>query len=129
MAASALKSWKTLSAVGMGLGIALIAAGLLWNAFAKPAYFWSPEQAREYDSARNAMHQLTYDLPKTSSASGGSPPSRDAEMELAKRRFEKIDAELAAARARREGTGVWMTRMGLAALVLFGLGYLASQGS
>lgn len=129
MDAKTLKYWKTLSVGGIVLGVGLIAAGLAWSAFAKPEHFWSPDQAQEFEVARAAMHQLTYETKPNSAPSGAPPASREAEMELAKRRFEKIDAELSAARVRREETGVWLTRMGLAALVVFGLGYLASQGS
>lgn len=122
------KRGKTLSLAGMALGIALIAAGLLWNALAKPEHVWSKEQADEFEAARHAMHDLTYDSPSTTS-SGISADAREAQMAAAKQRFEKIEADLAVAASRQREAGVWMTRMGLAALVLFGLGYLASHGS
>ena len=127
--AAKLKHWKTLSIVGIVLGIGLILAGWLRGALAKPEHFWSPEQAQEFEAARVAMHQLTYDAPPRPGTAASSPDSRQAEMDLARRRFEKIDAELTAARSRQAGAGAWLTRMGLAALVLFGIGYLASQGS
>lgn len=121
--------WKILCLTGMAIGIALVAAGSLWNALAKPEHVWSNEQASEFETARNAMHELTYDLPRTPASPDNSADSREAQMAAAKRRFEKIEADLAAARSRQQLTGVWMTRMGLAALVLFGLGYLTSHGS
>ena len=123
------KRWKALFVTGMALGVALVVAGLLWNALAKPEHVWSREQAIELETARHAMHELTYDFPQTPASPGNSADSREAQMAAAKRRFEKIEADLVAARSRQQQTGVWMIRMGLAALVLFGIGYLASRDS
>lgn len=123
------KRWKAVSWTGMAIGIALIAAGLLWNAFAKPEHVWSKEQAEEFESARQIMHELTYDLPDSQTASNPSADSHETQLDAAKLRFKKIEADLAAATSRQRETGAWLTRMGLAVVVLFGIGYLAANGS
>jgi hypothetical protein len=129
MSIAAAKRWKALCIAGMVLGGMLIGAGLLWNLLAKPEHVWSSEQAMELEAARHEMHQLTYDSSPATALSGNSMDSREAKMAAARSRFEKIEAELAAARSLQQWTGVWLTRMGLAALALFGVGYLATQGS
>jgi hypothetical protein len=129
MSIAVVKHWKGFCIAGMAFGGALVAAGLLWNALAKPEHVWAREQALELEAARHQMHQLTYDSPHVTASPGSSADSREAQMAAAKNRFEKIEADLTAARSRQQQTGVWMTRMGLAALVLFGLGYLALHGS
>ena len=129
MSSAERKRWKAIPLVGMAVGIALVVAGLLWNAFAKPEHVWSKEQAEEFETARQIMHELTYDLPSAPASSNASAETREAQLTAAKQRFEKIEADLAAAAARQQETGMWLTRMGLAAVVLFGIGYLAANGS
>jgi hypothetical protein len=117
--------------IGIALGLALTVAGGLWNALARPDAAWSEKQAAEFKSARNALHDMTYNRAEDQ-RSDGSPgePSKAqiAERAAAKARFDRIEAELAAARVGYHRTGMWLVRLGLAAMIVFGVGYFASHG-
>jgi hypothetical protein len=46
-------------------------------------------------------------------------------LAAAQERLDRLEAELSGARTRSQQTGVWLLRTGLAAMVLFGIGYLS----
>ncbi len=114
------------------MGVALILGGFAWKATVRPSSVWSKEQAKELTDARNALHDLTYnheDAPSAAKASrpSQSPADRDAAHAAAQARFDRVQAELVQARSVGHERGAWLIRIGLAAVVLFGIGYLSSQ--
>jgi hypothetical protein len=116
--------------VGVALGLALVVAGGLRKVFARPEAAWSQEQAAEFQAARNALHDLTYNEPGNhgSTRSPDEPsPERLAKRAEAKARFDRIEARLVEARSNYQHTGTWLVRLGLAAVITFGLGYLMLQ--
>jgi hypothetical protein len=105
-------------------------AGGLRKAFAKPEAAWSKQQAAEFQVARNALHDLTYNEPGNhgSNSSADEPsPERLAKRIQAKARFDRIEAQLVEARSNYQRTGTWLVRLGLAAMITFGIGYLSLQ--
>lgn len=109
---------------GLSVGVILIVAGGLWQLFAGPRLVWSPEQVREHRAARMAWHDLQYDEGAPDAA---ADTGRQAQIDAARARFERIQADLDSAIALHEGRGTRLIYVGLAAIVLFGVGYLSSR--
>lgn len=115
---------------GVFLGAALVLSGLLWKATLRPSSLWSPEQAKEFTDARNALHELSYDHEGASGVAGMTSQAaadRKAARTAAQARFDRISADLEHARTTGQQRGNWLVRFGVAAVVLFGVGYLSSR--
>jgi hypothetical protein len=115
---------------GVVVGLLLTLTGLGWMAFSKPSHVWSSEQAAEFKAASEALHDARRGGQADHPQKGG-PTANDAavsgELTAAQARFDRIEAELTEARAGRHRMGSWLIRIGLAAMIVFGVGYLASQ--
>jgi hypothetical protein len=111
---------------GLVVGMLLVVAGALWQAFAKPENVWSEAKAEEFRKTRAAWHDLQYNDPTTDSASESA--DRAAQRKAAQRQFEKIQAELDDAITTHRHRGTRLMYAGLAAIVLFGVGYLSARG-
>jgi hypothetical protein len=110
--------------------LALVVAGGLRKALARPEAAWSQQQATEFQAARNALHDLTYSESGAHGSNGSSDepsPERLAKRAEAKARFDRIEAQLVEARSNYQRTGTWLFRLGLAAMIIFGIGYLSLQ--
>ena len=70
---------------GLVVGMMLVIAGALWQAFAKPENVWSEAKAEEFRRTRAAWHDLQYNDPTTSSASESA--DRAAQRKAAQRQF------------------------------------------
>jgi hypothetical protein len=119
---------------GLLAGLLVTLAGLAWMVLAKPSHVWSPEQAAELKAAGDALHaarsrdpgeaqQGQQATPQAAGDASQAPPA----LAAAQARFDRIDAELESARTGRQRTGTWLLRLGLAAMVLFGVGYLSTR--
>jgi hypothetical protein len=110
---------------GLVVGMLLVLAGALWQAFAKPEYVWSDTKAEEYRKSRAVWHDLQYNDPRQPSA----PESADraAQRVAAQRQFEQVQSELDKAIATHRHRGTRLMYAGLAAVVLFGVGYLSAR--
>jgi hypothetical protein len=111
------------------IGVAMIVAGFVSKATVRPSAVWSKEQAKELTDARNALHDLTYNHeagPATAKTPSEST-DRDAARAAAQARFDRIQADLEQAQTAGHQRGAWLIRIGLAAIVLFGIGYLSAQ--
>jgi hypothetical protein len=117
--ASNRRAW--ILAAGMLVGLGLMLGGLIWSTTASPSSVWSPEQAAEYQAAGEALHAAR-------SRPASSDEAEDSELAAAQQRFGRIETELAAAQTGRDRIGRWLIRLGLAAMLLFGIGYLATRG-
>jgi hypothetical protein len=106
---------------GLVVGLFLVLGGLVWSTLAAPSSVWSREQAAEYQAAGEALHAARSQSP----ASDGTAKSA---LTTAQQRFDRIEAELVAAQTGRQRISRWLVRLGLAAMLLFGVGYLASRG-
>jgi predicted negative regulator of RcsB-dependent stress response len=116
---------------GILAGLLATIAGLAWPVWAKPSLVWSPEQAAEFQAAGEALHaarQIDQAEAAANFAGADDAGQSDAQLASAQERFDKIEAELAAAQSLREGAGAWLRWLGLAVMLLCGLGYLASRG-
>ena len=111
--------------VGLVIGMLLVLAGAAWQTLAKPEHVWSPKQAEEFREARTAWHNLQYGDPQQPSALESA--GRAAQREAAQRRFEQVHDELEDAIATHRHRGTRLMHSGLAAMVLFGVGYLSSR--
>jgi hypothetical protein len=98
--------------VGAAIGLMAAISGAVWQRMALPRYVWTVEQAEEFEKANSALH----------AAAAGDD---DAEHEAAKRRFNRIAAELQSARYAKDRLGSLFIRGGLAAAAAFSVGYLA----
>jgi hypothetical protein len=114
--------------IGMAVGVVLAAIGASWSSLMAPDAFWSEDQAREYQAAADAIHASSqrHDDGATANQTGREAPSD--ERAAMRERFNRIQAELERAQFARFGAGPWLTRIGLAAAVAFGIGYLACRG-
>jgi hypothetical protein len=116
---------------GILFGVIVGAAGLFWSQWAKPSLVWTPEQAAEYQAAGEALHAARRVDPASSgdvhASAGAEGDEPDRRLAAAQERFDKIEAKLAAAQTLRQRTGAWLRWLGLAAIVLFGVGYLSSR--
>ena len=110
---------------GLVVGMLLILTGALWQIFAKPEHVWSESKAAELQEARTAWHDLTYSDPEAPSAPESA--ERAAQREAARREFQRLQAELDEAVATHRHRGPRLMYAGLAAIVLFGVGYLSSR--
>jgi hypothetical protein len=117
---------------GILLGLLVTIAGLTWPLWARPSLVWTAEQAAEYQSAGEALHAARRIDPTATGGNsdpddGGEAGQSDSQLAVAQERFDKIRAELAAAQSLRQRAGAWLRWLGLAMMLLFGLGYLASS--
>jgi hypothetical protein len=117
---------------GMIAGLLTAIAGGAWMAAADPSDAWSPEKAAEHKAAGEALHAARRGAhgDQQSGAPSHEPDGgnrKPPDLSAAQARFERIEAELAEARTRRQRAATWLVRTGLAAMVLFGIGYLATR--
>ena len=114
---------------GIGVGAALIVAGVLWPRMTSDESLWTVEQAREFQAASDALHAASRN-PRDARPGPADEEGElvDAEIAAARERFAQIQAELAKARYAREEVGPLLTRIGLAAAIAFGIGYWISRG-
>ena len=105
-------------AIGLILGgAAMIVVGIASKRFFTPQSYWTEQQAQEYVAASTAL--------KTAATGSIRQPSaeHDPKLVAAQQRFDKIQAELDSAIARRDYTGVTLGAGGIAlsaaGLVLF----------
>jgi hypothetical protein len=116
---------------GMLLGVVMGTAGLFWGSWAKPSLVWTPEQAAEYQAAGEALHAARrMDGPSSGGLdanAGAEGDESDRRLAAAQERFDRIEAELGSAQTLRQRTGAWLRWLGLAAIVLFGVGYLSAR--
>lgn len=110
---------------GLVVGMLLVLVGALWHVFAKPEHVWSESKAAELQAARTAWHDLTYSDPASPSAP--ESPERAAKREAARKEFEQLQAELDEAVDVHRQRGPRLMYAGLAAIVLFGVGYLSAR--
>jgi hypothetical protein len=113
----------------MCAGGLLAVAGSLWSTFAPGRMVYMPEQAQEYEDAYAAVHAATisHEHDELASASPDAAESREARVAKARERFERAKAELDEAQFVQNELGKWLLGVGLATLVAFGIGYLASR--
>jgi hypothetical protein len=110
---------------GMLAGLLMLLGGLAWSQWASPRTVWSPEQATEHQAAGEALHAARR---SAAPAGGESGAAESPELVAAQARFDAIDAKLAEAQTSRQRTGGRLVRLGLAAMVISGIGYLALRG-
>lgn len=108
---------------GAIVGVCALAVGLVWKSTTSPATFWSREQAEEFAAASDALHGERGAKPHTHDAEAGDPAA-----EAARQRFDRIQAQLERARYARDEVGPLLTKIGLAAAIAFGIGYLITHG-
>jgi hypothetical protein len=110
--------------IGLAMGLALVVAGALWQALARPEHVWSEAKAEEFRQAQTVWHNLQYD-------DSGLPSSERADLakqrEAAQRHFEGIQADLERAISTHRHRGTRLMYSGLAAMVFFGVGYLSAR--
>jgi hypothetical protein len=112
---------------GVILGLAAAVAGATWSIVAKPSSVWTAEQAAEYKAANDARHAAS--IADAASANAGEGPARESTaMRSARKRFERINEELNAARTAWTWRGRVLTACGLGVTILCGMGYLAVRG-
>ena len=107
---------------GAIVGGCLLVVGLAWKSATAPETFWSPEQAKEFAAASEALHGARGAAPHT------HEPDSGAAADAARERFARIQAELERAQYARDEVGPLLTKIGLAAAVAFGIGYLITRG-
>ena len=115
--------------IGVALGLAAIVAGIAWRAFGSGELMYSKEQAHEYSAAKTALHAATSGH---GDAETGSTPSNahepvDAAIAEARQRLERAEQDIATARFAHEQLAAWLIRIGLATVMVFGIGYLATR--
>jgi hypothetical protein len=110
---------------GLVVGMLVLLAGALWQNFARPQHVWTEDKAEQYRAAQSQLHTLIYDDPAAPSAP--ESPERAAARDTAKERFNRIQQELDDAIETHRHRGARLMQAGLAAIVLFGVGYLSSR--
>ena len=110
---------------GLIVGMMLVLGGAFWQALAKPEHVWSETKAEEFRKAQTVWHDLQYNDPRQPSAPESA--ERAAQRKAAQRQFEKIQAELDVAITTHRYRGTRLMYAGLAAMVLFGVGYLSER--
>jgi hypothetical protein len=110
---------------GLVVGMLLVLAGALWQIFARPEHVWSESKAAKLQAARTAWHDLTYSDPASPSAP--ESPERAAQRAAARKNFEHLQSELDEAVDVHRQRGPRLMYAGLAAIVLFGVGYLSAR--
>lgn len=112
--------------VGVALGVLAALGGALWGRAALPRHVWTVEQSQEYNAANAALHAATvgHDREPNGDQAGAE---HHANLAAAQQRFDRITAQLQAARYAKDRLGVTLIRGGLAAAAVFGVGYFVTR--
>jgi hypothetical protein len=117
--------------VGIAAGVLVVVAGALWPMLGVGHSVYTPEQAKKWELANTAVHAATLGRGPDGSVLPGAdtPEGRQAAVAAAKKKYgyEEARAELESARFAQDQLGKWLIGAGLAATVVFGIGYVASR--
>jgi hypothetical protein len=109
-----------------GVGVLAALGGAVWQRAAHPRHVWTVEQSQEYDAANAALHAATVGHDHETNGAE-AVDAHQADLAAAQERFNRINAELQAARYAKDRLGTALIRGGLAAAALGGVGYLATR--
>ena len=98
-------------------GVACIGLGAAWQTLVPPRSFWSPAQAQEYDDASVALKSVATRPDRRAS------DKVDPELDAARARFDRIQADLERAISRRNSSGILVV-IGGVVLVVSGIALL-----
>lgn len=116
--------------IGGGAGALVIAAGMLCSTFGAGRLLYTADDAKEYEAASSGLHAATSGHSYEEGHGEHAAPAGDrkAAVAAARQRFERAQATLETARFAQQRLGPWLIGTGLAATIIFGIGYLASRG-
>ena len=119
------------SVVTVLIGLILLALCVGWTQYLdRNDYWWSDEQAKEYEDAGNERHRLTYSLQPTESRDSGSGNAPDGDpLVKAKARFARAQNDLENARARQRKPALILKWTGILLVATGVVGLLASRGA
>ncbi len=119
------------SVVTVLFGLILLALRVGWTDYLdRNDYWWSDEQAKEYEDAGYELHRLTYSPRPTDSRDNGSGNAADGDpLAEAKTRFARAQNDLENARARQRKPALILKWTGILLIVIGVVGLLASRGA
>ena len=117
------------SVVTVLVGLILLALCVGWTQYLdRDDYWWSDEQAKEYEDASSELHRLTYSHQPTDSRDNGSANATDGDpFARAKARFARVQNDLEGARARKRKPALFLKWTGVLLIVIGVVGLLASR--
>ena len=95
-------------------GVAFIFLGLSWKKLYPPSSYWTQEQAKQYELAANAVHDLQH------AAEEGASKADIASFAEAQRNFAELKKRLENARTAHDRTGQYLAAAG-AGLIAAGI--------
>ena len=119
------------SVVAVLFGLVLLALCVGWTQYLdRDDFWWSDEQAKEYEEAGYELHRLTYTPRPTDSRENGSGNAADGDpFARAKARFDRVQNDLENARARKRKPALILKWTGILLVVVGIVGLLASRGA
>jgi hypothetical protein len=115
------RGWqKTLAALLVVAGVAMIALSFAWPGKSSRRGAWSDAQAEQYQAASLKLHGLSHDI---AHAEPDRKQAVDAELKKAKAEYDALRDKLDAARSRPQRLG-WILRFAGLACLLLGSGAL-----